>query len=168
MNFNQLKEIFNYLPEYRLIESNWHQYVNPNGFIGGWIENSAYVENTTTVWIGPTAIIYDNARIYGNAWVSGNARVFEDARVYGSAEVYNNAQVYGNAWIYDNAEVYGDARISGYARVFGFAKISSGYVDYNIPGEQAEPREQTKPQVTQLPDYEKQFLSRIDKIINRL
>jgi NTP pyrophosphatase (non-canonical NTP hydrolase) len=128
MNFDQLKQTLSHLPSDRLVESNWHQYKNPNGLTGGWVENSASVEDT--VYIGPSAVVYDNARVYGNALIYGNARV------YGNAQVYGNAEVCGDAWVFECAQVYGDTEVYGDTRIHGNAQIFSVYVDCDISGEQ--------------------------------
>jgi len=86
MNLEQLKKIFRHATA-----ETWHQHRNPDGTVGGWVENTASV--------AISCMVSGNAQVSGNAWVSGNARVS------GNAQVYGNAQVSGNAWVYDNAQV---------------------------------------------------------------
>jgi NDP-sugar pyrophosphorylase family protein len=160
MNFNQLKSLLNHLPEGRLAESNWHRHRNSDGTTGGWIENSAYVEETA--YIGPNAIVYDYAWVTEDACISENAQVCENAWIYG------RAWISGNAYIYENARVFGDAQVRENARISGNTRASSGQINYDISGEQVEPSKQIELQVPQLPDNERQFLSRIEKIIRNM
>lgn len=121
-----------------------HRHRNPDGSIGGWVANTAYV--APTAWVGENArvfgdsVIFDKARvsgeaqIFGNARVSGEARVSGDAQIFGKARVSGEAQVYGKAVIYgeavvnDTAVVNGDAHVCGNAQVSGEARVCGNAV----------------------------------------
>jgi len=122
MNLEQLKKIFPHATA-----ETWHQHQNPDGTVGGWVENTASVASSCFVSgnarVYGNAQVYDNARVYGNAWVFDNAYVYDNAQVYGNAQVYDNARVYGNAWVFDNAYVYDNAQVSDNAHVYDNAQV---------------------------------------------
>ena len=72
MTFERLKEILFWVV---LVESEWHQHPNGNG----WVQNTASVSDTCKI----------EGIVYGNAWVSG------DAQVSGNAWVYSPMQIQG-------------------------------------------------------------------------
>src|SRR3989344_3218950 len=45
-----------------------HRHRNPDGGLGGWVADTAYV--------GKDARVSGNAMVFGNAWVAGNAQVY--------------------------------------------------------------------------------------------
>jgi len=53
-----------------------HRHRNPDGSLGGWIADTAYV--------APTAHVSPDAVIYSNAWVGHNAHVGDGVRVRGT------------------------------------------------------------------------------------
>ncbi len=91
------------------------RHVNPDGFLGGWVADTAFVAHT--------AYVEACAKVYGLAQVFDKARITQDAQVYGTAQVSGAAKVYGEAHVYDAAHVYGDAVVRGNARVFGRARV---------------------------------------------
>jgi carbonic anhydrase/acetyltransferase-like protein (isoleucine patch superfamily) len=64
-----------------------HQHNNPDGSIGGWVADTAYV--APTAYVGKDALVFEYARVLGNAMVletaevSGHAMVLEDTKIYG-------------------------------------------------------------------------------------
>ena len=89
-----------------------HRHRNPDGGLGGWVADTAYV--------GKDARVSGNAMVFGNAWVAGNALVFGDAVVLGNARVSGNAKVFGNA------------RVSGNARVFGSVVVAQSPLSFSV------------------------------------
>jgi UDP-3-O-[3-hydroxymyristoyl] glucosamine N-acyltransferase len=122
-----------------------NRHINPDGKIGGWVAESAFVDDT--VYLGFESVVFDdafvrnNARIDGNARIYGDARIFDNVLIYGDVSIYDNAQlsndvqvfdnakIYGNARIYDdvliyeNASVYGDTQLTDNVRVFGNSRV---------------------------------------------
>ena len=79
-----------------------HRHINPNGTLGGWVADTAYV--------APTVHVDLNARVFGNALVGDHARIYDYAKVFGYAGVF------------------GDARLYGYAKIGGNARIRTGHI----------------------------------------
>jgi hypothetical protein len=86
MTLDKLKKIFPHATA-----DTWHQHKNPDGTLGGWVENTANVQNTC--YVGPNALIFGNAQVYDNARISDNAQVYDNARIYGDALIFGNIQV---------------------------------------------------------------------------
>ena len=88
-----------------------HRHRNPDGSVGGWVAETAYVD--PTAYVGPDARVDGSAQVGGSAWVNGSARVNGSAWVGGSAWVNGSARVDGDAWVGGSAWVSGDAWVGG-------------------------------------------------------
>ncbi len=98
-----------------------HRHINPDGSIGGWVADTAWVINESKVCVH--AKVYGAAKVFNNATINDYAKVYGKARVYGHAEISNRACIYGSASIYDSAKVYEAAQVYGEADVFGSARV---------------------------------------------
>lgn len=117
-----------------------HRHRNPDGSLGGWVAESAYVAPTVnmspdarvygkaTVWdnahIMDHAVVRGSALIYGDAIISGTARVEDEANVYGNARILDNAHLGGRCVVFDSATVDGNAYIGERAYVINHAHVS--------------------------------------------
>lgn len=104
-----------------------HRHRHPNGTLGGWVADTAFVARTA--YVSPKARVFDSARVLDSARISGNARVSgaaevsERACVFDNAKVYDSARISGSAQVYDHAEVSGGARIFDKAQIYGAARV---------------------------------------------
>ena len=101
-----------------------HRHRNPDGGLGGWVADTAYV--------GKDARVSGNAMVFGNAWVAGNAQVYGNAVVLDDAQVSGDAVVLDNARVSGNAKVFGNARVSGNARVFGSVVVAQSPLSFSV------------------------------------
>lgn len=108
---------------------------NPDGSIGGWVADTAYVAPTARV--DRDAWVYEQARVEGNAWVAKHAKVHGEATLRDNALVGDRADVSGASQISENGmavddAVLGDrARISENGQVLGKAQI---FGDIHVSG----------------------------------
>ena len=119
-----------------------HRHRNPDGGLGGWVADTAYVGKDARVsgnamvfgnaWVAGNAQVYGNAKVFGNAWVAGNALVFGDAVVLDDAQVSGDAVVLDDARVSGNAKVFGNARVSGNARVFGSVVVAQSPLSFSV------------------------------------
>ena len=93
-----------------------HRHKNPDGSLGGWVADTAFVE--VGVHVGPDVMVYGQAKVWDNAVLSGKTRVFGQAVISGSAKISDEA------WVIDQAIVTNQAELSGDILVFGQARIS--------------------------------------------
>ncbi len=52
-----------------------HRHSNPDGSVGGWVAETAYVG--PKVSLGPNASVFGDARVSGGAWMYGNCTISE-------------------------------------------------------------------------------------------
>ena len=107
-----------------------HRHKNPNGSLGGWVAETAFV--------APTAHVGYWSWVFGLAMVDGEATINNVARVSGRALVGDNAVICGSAHIMDDScvsrhgYVGGSSVISGRSLVFG-AVSSHNVWDADVP-----------------------------------
>lgn len=99
-----------------------HRHINPNGSIGGWVADTAYV--------APTVRVSLNARIFGYARVCDNAQILGSAKVYDHAQVLDNAILCDNTQIYSHAIIYNNAHITKNTKVCGYSSMENGILVY--------------------------------------
>ena len=114
-----------------LVAAHGHQ--NPDGSMGGWVADTAYVAET--VFMDSTAAVFgrsivldeveikDFAMVCGDTKISGKAQLKDFARVSGSARIEMEAKIGGSATIEGQALVSGCAVVEGRADVHGQAII---------------------------------------------
>lgn len=113
-----------------------HRHVNPDGSIGGWVADSAFV--APTAYVGSHTKIFENAQILDNARVTDYAQVYGNATVAGNAEVHDYAAIFEHADISDSAKVYdnvivcGHAFVCGQSAIYGYSRIGGDYIANNI------------------------------------
>lgn len=78
-----------------------HRHKNPDGSLGGWVANTAY--------IAPTVFVGFYARVFGRARLHDRVRVLDRACVFGDAHAYDCVRIHGRAWVCGNVLAYGDA-----------------------------------------------------------
>lgn len=83
-----------------------HRHINPDGSIGGWVAETAFVEETA--YIGKNAAIFGRAVVSDNAIVTDNAKIFDEAFVCDNAKIYGNARINGDAFIFLNLNINKD------------------------------------------------------------
>lgn len=121
-----------------------HQHWNPDGSLGGWVADTAFVGKKA--FVGPEAQVfgsadvvgrariedraqvYDEAKVKDRARVSGNAKVFGNASVFDSAILDSNVQVYEWAWVFEHAWLTYETKVFGQARVGQYAELRGGMV----------------------------------------
>ena len=96
-----------------------HRHVNPDGSVGGWVADTAYVSPTAS--IGPDVWVCDTARVFGEAELRGHVMVEEDSIVSGRAVLLDDVRVSGG-------RVFGCARLSGCVVAEGGAELGGGVV----------------------------------------
>jgi carbonic anhydrase/acetyltransferase-like protein (isoleucine patch superfamily) len=118
-------DAFDFQNGYGVTQARRHR--NPDGSLGGWVEEGAVVAPTVTLgpdaWVYEKATIWDNAQIDGRAQVRGSSLVYGDAIISGNAIVDDEANVYGSARIMDSAHLKGRCAVFGNATVGGNAII---------------------------------------------
>ena len=53
-----------------------HRHLNPDGQMGGWVANTAYVDLLS--FVHETALVYDNAQVLGRSVILKNAKICGD------------------------------------------------------------------------------------------
>jgi len=110
MDFDELARRIQ--PPQGLIRDEWHQHKNPDGSIGGWIENTAHV--ATTAYVGPDALvlnsaeILDHARLLDSACASGWCVIPGQAIVSEQGKVTDAARVGGQTVVRGDTVIRGD------------------------------------------------------------
>lgn len=121
-----------------------HQHWNPDGSLGGWVADTAFVGKKAFVApeaqvfgsadvvdharIEDQAQVYDEAKVKGHAWITGNAKVFGNAKVLDRARLHSNVHVYGWALVYGRAWLTYDTKVFENAKVEGHAQLLGGMV----------------------------------------
>jgi carbonic anhydrase/acetyltransferase-like protein (isoleucine patch superfamily) len=101
-----------------LIRDEWSQHRNPDGSLGGWVKNTAFVD--PTAFVGPGALVVDKARVLNRS------RICDSACVAGWSIISGNAVVSEHAQVTDTAHVGGDCLLNGDVVVRGSTELLSG------------------------------------------
>lgn len=115
-----------------------HRHKNPDGSVGGWVANTAFVAPTATV--EATACVFDSAQVldrvqvkdFANvyeqaiardeAWLEGKARLFGSATMKDSSRAMESAIIRGEAILEESSSAEHYSQTSGYAKLYGYAR----------------------------------------------
>ena len=105
-------------PPQGLIRSEWNQHKNPDGSLGGWVQNTAHVDPSVFLALG--AVVTDMAK------VREHAKILDTAHIGGWAVISGQATVSDDATVIDAAQVSGDCILKGTVMVRGDSVLTSG------------------------------------------
>jgi len=77
-----------------------HRHVNPDGLLGGWVADTAYVD--PTCYVHESAIVFDTAKVLGTSKVSPRSIVCDDNVVENSTTWVGST----NIWMLNNCSLY--------------------------------------------------------------
>jgi hypothetical protein len=80
-----------------------HRHRNPDGSLGGWVADTAFVEKTATV--GHSALVFGNAVVNGKSVITDTAKIYDEAFVCDNARIYGKAKIYGDAFIFGSLNI---------------------------------------------------------------
>jgi carbonic anhydrase/acetyltransferase-like protein (isoleucine patch superfamily) len=115
----QFEELERYVqPPQGLIRAEWHRHRNPDGSLGGWVENTATVARTA--YVGPQALVLMYARVLDLA------KVLDEGCVEANSSIEDEVVVCERGVVSDSARLSGNCVVKGTARVRGNFKARTG------------------------------------------
>lgn len=93
-----------------------HQHENPDGTLGGWVQNSARVH--------PTAYIAPTATVGGSARVCTKARILDHAHVADWVIIGKGCVVFGEALVRHHARLFPKSQVGGQSMILMNARVN--------------------------------------------
>jgi NDP-sugar pyrophosphorylase family protein len=111
-------------------KEDWHQHVNPDGSIGGWVQNTPVV--SATAYVASSALVYGCAKVLDRARVEAMAKVYEEAMVSDSASISGSVKLFGRCRITGASEVCGRAIIGGDTVIGGKSRVVDSFINADL------------------------------------